>query len=127
MGANVLTLTSDVKEQGLRTYAQCHSELGGRATLLLINVSPTVTFSATVEQTMASAGMEVYQLSVGDGTQPRWNGLDSQHIKLNGELLRASPQQLLPTIVPRNTTDPTLLSEPLTITFVGVRGAAQCQ
>ena len=47
VGADVLTLTSDVKEHGLRTYAHCYSELDGRATLLLIDVSPTVTSSSS--------------------------------------------------------------------------------
>lgn len=41
MGPKVLSLTSDMKAQGLRTYAHCHPTKKGRATMLFVNVRST--------------------------------------------------------------------------------------
>eukprot|EP01043_Picozoa_sp_COSAG02_P058891 COSAG02_NODE_7407_length_3031_cov_1.984311_3_plen_69_part_00 len=38
MGLVVLSLRSDAKPQGLRTYSHCHATKPGRATFLFINV-----------------------------------------------------------------------------------------
>ena len=127
MGEKVLNLTTDVKQQGLRTYAQCHSTLGGKATLLMINVSPTVTFSAQLEPKTATAGLEIYEFAAGDGAKAKWNGLDSQHIMLNGKPLQSTAEQPLPALLPRMSFNATLLVKPLTITFVGVSGVERCR
>ena len=125
MGERVLSFTSDVKKKGLRTYAHCESGLGGNATLLLINVSPTVTFTAQIGA--MAAGMEVFVLSAGDGAKAKWEGLDSQHIKLNGQMLQGTDEQLLPPLVPKAGAAAALSCEPLTITFARVRGVKACE
>ena len=53
-------------------------------------------------------------------------GLDSRIIKLNQKPLVATAAALLPKLVGRRTTAPTLLIPPLTITFVAVKGVTQC-
>jgi len=133
MGTGVLQIsTGGALPKGLRSYAQCNDGTGtkggdagtGRATLLFINVSPSITFSLTMPLAMAWRGkedattsmadavgalgrgspgtkpagltLEVYELTAGDGSKEKWEGLDSSTIRLNGDLLDAAIAGPLP-------------------------------
>ena len=133
MGEKVLNLSASEHSAGLRTYAHCQDGGSGAATLLLINVSPTVTFEASLPAELGAApgtaaGMQVFEFGVGDGTKPGWLGLDSQHITLNGELLHSDKSQpgTLPKISPRPLDGTTLTIKPLTISFITVPRAQAC-
>lgn len=130
MGERVLLLNASAHHQGLRSYAQCHHNLGGNATLLLINVSPTVTFSVDIDAAVGTGtsklGMDVYELSAGDGHKEKWLGLDSQHIMLNGVSLQSMKAGSLPTLAPRRSTQSSLDVKPLTIVFVSVSAVTHC-
>lgn len=151
MGTRVLSLASSQHAQGFRTYAHCvdgdgdgdgatqQKRSGGAATLLLINVSPTVTFKArlpdgvhppTTAAGVEDGGLPIWEFGAGDGFRADWAGLDSQHIELNGQTLAVHTPGSLPPLTPRlvgaaggNTT---LELRPLTITFVSVSGVAAC-
>jgi len=96
----------------------------GVATLLFINVSPTKTF--TRQQKGAST---VWRFGAGDGTKPQWNGLDSQHLRLNGKpLLPTRSPYALPNLEKLGAAlgAGELQLPPLTITFVRRDKVAQC-
>jgi heparanase 1 len=131
MGTRVLNLSASMHSEGLRSYAHCDDSGGkGAATLLLINVSPTVTFAATLPPptglTTESPEYEIYEFSAGDGSKAQWNGLDSQHIAMNGAMLRPGALGALPALRPRLSKDAAVEVKPLTISFVGVAGVAAC-
>lgn len=125
MGQRVLNLTASMHSEGLRTYAHCEDGQKGLATLLLINVSPTKTFTMTLPPPHGGH-YEIFEFSAGDGSKPRWNGLDSQHIRLNGELLTVAKRGELPELKPRISTSAEIDVKPLTISFVSVPAVAAC-
>jgi hypothetical protein len=117
MGPDVLSLSSNMKSEGLRTYAHCHPTEKGRATMLFVNVDPTKTFTVSIPAAIAAgtdaavdAAIVTQQLSglssqpvvaadgnvtlwsfaAGDGTKEKWNGLDSRLLQLNGKPLLAT-------------------------------------
>ena len=45
---------------------------------------------------VATAPLEVYELTAGDGTRAKWEGLDSRIVRLNGERLDAASAGPLP-------------------------------
>lgn len=132
MGTRVLNLTASTHSEGFRTYAHCEDGAAakkGAATLLLINVSPTVTFTATLPPattTKAGKPYEVFEFSAGDGTKPQWNGLDSQHIQMNGDLLHTMTPGVLPALTPKMSSSAEVHVKPLMISFVSVSGVAAC-
>ena len=121
MGSRVLSLTSPVKAQGLRSYAHCHLSMGGNATLLLINVSPVASFNLTLP---GSGEVSMYVLTAGDGTEARWRGLDSGVVRLNGVAMadptvgRAPPRTLA--------AGSTVAVAALSIAFAAITGVAAC-
>jgi len=129
MGKKVMMLDSDGKNDGLRTYAQCSNESGdGGATALLINASPTNTFTVSNIETIipdtSNAGL--YVISAGDGVLDGWEGLDSRLVHLNGEIVGDKQAAPLPDPMELDAEDFTL--PPLTITFVVNGGGVEfCQ
>ena len=98
------------------------------AAVLLVclgQVSPTVTFTATLPPAQGGH-YEIFTFGAGDGVKPRWNGLDSQHIRLNGQLLKTITRGSLPALEPQISTKADIETQPLTITFVTVPGVAAC-
>ena len=75
-------------------------------------------------------GLPIWEFGAGDGSQAQWEGLDSQHITLNGKTLAVQTPGSLPPLMPRVLSAPsgntTLELRPLTITFVSVSGVAAC-
>ena len=130
MGERVLEFESGgALDKGLRTYAHCHSGLGGKATMLLINVSPSTTFSLTMDS-VAGPTAEVFALSAGDGSKAKWKGLDSRIVRLNGDLMDARVAGPLPAgkLVNVPTSGQLAIEvQPLSIMFVVRGGVKGCQ
>ena len=90
-------------------------------TLLLINLSPSITHTASLAgvldvTTTQRSVVSAYELTAGDGTAPKWRGLDSQHIRINGNIIDAPIASSLPP--PMRISTKCLTVKPLTITFV---------
>jgi hypothetical protein len=95
-------------------------------------VDPTKTFAASLPGTVVDMeNVTLWSFAAGDGTKPKWNGLDSRLLQLNGKPLvpSRSPNYTLPALEELGAAHvPTELKiPPLTINFLAVDGVVHCK